>query len=284
MKNSFFLALLLLASCAPKPKKTDKIELPSKVEETSGLARVGEDLLTHNDSGDRAVLYQINTQGALIATHEINGAIHRDWEDIAQDEKNYYVADIGNNKGKREDLTIYILSHDFELKDSIRIKYSKQTSFKKKKKTKFDAESLISYGDSLLVFSKNRKSTSTQLYAFPKTPGTYTLSSLKKFKVNTLITGGDYDPESKLLVLTGYLPDYTQYLLKAKPFALDILDEVVIEKHRLTLENAQVEAVSIIDSTQVWISSEGEGHQIPFLQKLTLDKLSPPITIADTIQ
>lgn len=284
MKNSFFLVFLLCVACAPKTENKDRIELPSKVEETSGLASVGEDLLTHNDSGDQAILYQINTQGALVNTHEIKGAIHRDWEDIAQDENHYYVADIGNNNGKRKDLTIYILSHDFILQDSIRIAYSKQTSFKKKKKTKYDAESLISYGDSLLVFSKNRKSKSTQLYAFPKTPGTYELSSLKKFKVNTLITGGDYDATSKLLVLTGYLPDYTQYLLKAKPFGLDILDQVVIEKHQLPLENAQVEGVKIIDSTQVWISSEGEGHHIPFLQKLTLDQLANPITIADKKQ
>lgn len=284
MKNSFFLVFLLCVACAPKTENKDRIELPSKVEETSGLASVGEDLLTHNDSGDQAILYQINTQGALVNTHEIKGAIHRDWEDIAQDENHYYVADIGNNNGKRKDLTIYILSHDFILQDSIRIAYSKQTSFKKKKKTKYDAESLISYGDSLLVFSKNRKSKSTQLYAFPKTPGTYKLSSLKKFKVNTLITGGDYDATSKLLVLTGYLPDYTQYLLKAKPFGLDILDQVVIEKHQLPLENAQVEGVKIIDSTQVWISSEGEGHHIPFLQKLTLDQLTTPVTIADKKQ
>lgn len=140
------------------------------------------------------------------------------------------------------------------------------------------------YGDSLLLFSKNRKSKSTQLYAFPKTPGTYSLSSLKKFKVNTLITGGDYDAKTKLLVLTGYLPDYTQYLLKAQPFGLDILDEIVIDKHLLSLEHAQVEAVSIIDSTQVWISSEGEGHNIPFLQKINLNELRAPITIADTPQ
>ena len=284
MKNSLLWLSLMIASCTPQTKHHQRIELPAVVEETSGLARIGEDLLTHNDSGDKAALYQISTSGDLVNTIGIQGAIHRDWEDMAQDEKHYYIADTGNNKGKRKDLTVYILSHDFVLQDSIKIAYSKQTSFKKKKKTKYDAECLISYGDSLLIFSKNRKSRSTQLYAFPKKAGTYSLTSLKKFKVNTLITGGDYDADAKLLVLTGYLPDRSQYLIKAQPFALNALDEVILEKYELPLEKAQVEAVSIIDSSQVWISSEGEGLNIPFIKKIKFQALDTPVTIVGTPQ
>ena len=284
MKNSLLWLSLMIASCTPQTKHHQRIELPAVVEETSGLARIGEDLLTHNDSGDKAALYQISTSGDLVNTIGIQGAIHRDWEDMAQDEKHYYIADTGNNKGKRKDLTVYILSHDFVLQDSIKIAYSKQTSFKKKKKTKYDAECLISYGDSLLIFSKNRKSRSTQLYAFPKKAGTYSLTSLKKFKVNTLITGGDYDADAKLLVLTGYLPDRSQYLIKAQPFALNALDEVILEKYELHLEKAQVEAVSIIDSSQVWISSEGEGLNIPFIKKIKFQALNTPVTIVGTPQ
>ena len=284
MKNSLFWLSLMIASCAPQTKNHQRIELPAVVEETSGLARIGEDLLTHNDSGDKAALYQISTSGDLVSTIGIQDAIHRDWEDMAQDDKHYYIADTGNNKGKRKDLTVYILSHDFVLQDSIKIAYSKQRSFKKKKKTKYDAECLISYGDSLLIFSKNRKSRSTQLYAFPKKAGTYSLTSLKKFKVNTLITGGDYDADAKLLVLTGYLPDRSQYLIKAQPFALNALDEVILEKYKLPLEKAQVEAVSIIDSSQVWISSEGEGLNIPFIKKIKFQALNTPVTIVGTPQ
>lgn len=284
MKNSLLWLSLMIVSCAPQTKHHQRIELPAVVEETSGLARIGEDLLTHNDSGDKAALYQISTSGDLVSTIGIQGAIHRDWEDMAQDDKHYYIADTGNNKGKRKDLTVYILSHDFVLQDSIKIAYSKQRSFKKKKKTKYDAECLISYGDSLLIFSKNRKSRSTQLYAFPKKAGTYSLTSLKKFKVNTLITGGDYDADAKLLVLTGYLPDRSQYLIKAQPFALNVLDEVILEKYKLPLEKAQVEAVSIIDSSQVWISSEGEGLNIPFIKKIKFQALDTPVTIVGTPQ
>lgn len=284
MKNSLLWLSLMIVSCAPQTKHHQRIELPAVVEETSGLARIGEDLLTHNDSGDKAALYQISTSGDLVSTIGIQGAIHRDWEDMAQDDKHYYIADTGNNKGKRKDLTVYILSHDFVLQDSIKIAYSKQRSFKKKKKTKYDAECLISYGDSLLIFSKNRKSRSTQLYAFPKKAGTYSLTSLKKFKVNTLITGGDYDADAKLLVLTGYLPDRSQYLIKAQPFALNVLDEVILEKYKLPLEKAQVEAVSIIDSSQVWISSEGEGLNIPFIKKIKFQALDTPVTIVGAPQ
>ena len=54
-----------------------------------------------------------------------------------------------NNFGKRKDLTIYIVTKDFHLKDSIKIQYAKQKTFKKDKKTKYDAEALVAYGDSL---------------------------------------------------------------------------------------------------------------------------------------
>ena len=138
MKYHFFTLLLALVSCGPKAVNDNRIELPAVVEETSGLAKIGEDLLTHNDSGDNPILYQISTKGDLMKTFEINGATHRDWEDIAQDDHHYYVADVGNNNGKRKDLTIYILSKDLELEDSIKISYSKQTSFKKNKKTKYE--------------------------------------------------------------------------------------------------------------------------------------------------
>jgi hypothetical protein len=276
MSYRYSLIIILLggfSSCLT-PQQPKTIALPNAVEETSGLASMGEDFITHNDSGDDALLYRINKQGELVDTYPILGAVNRDWEDLAQDDSIYYIADTGNNNGRRKDLTVYRLSKDFEVIDSITIAYAKQKKFKKNKKTKYDAEALIMVGDSLVLFSKNRKSYSTQLYIFPKTAGDYSLRSRKKIAVNTLITGGDYSPKSKKMVLTGYLPDRSQYLLVADNVSLEELSNLKFTRYRLPLKKAQVEAVKILADESIWISSEGEGLAIPFLQKIDLNSLT----------
>ena len=266
--------LVTLSACTTNKLPEGAIELSKKIDETSGLASFENNFLTLNDSGGKPALYLFNAKGDLLETHKIDGAINRDWEDIAQDSTHFYIADTGNNYATREDLTVYIVTKDFKLKDSIKISYASQTNFKKKKKNKYDAETLITYGDSLLIFSKNRKSQKTQLYAFPKEGGQFSLEKLHTFDVNALITGGDYDSNSKQLVLTAYLPDYTQYIFKAENFQLDQLEDIVLERYQLPLKPAQIEAVKILDNGSVWITSEGEGSNLPYLYKVDFSNLT----------
>ena len=266
--------LVTLSACTTNKLPEGAIELSKKIDETSGLASFENNFLTLNDSGGKPALYSFNAKGDLLETHKIDGAINRDWEDIAQDSTHFYIADTGNNYATREDLTVYIVTRDFKLKDSIKINYASQTNFKKKKKNKYDAETLIAYGDSLLIFSKNRKSQKTQLYAFPKEGGQFSLEKLHTFDVNALITGGDYDSNSKQLVLTAYLPDYTQYIFKAENFQLDQLEDIVLERYQLPLKPAQIEAVKILDNGSVWITSEGEGSSLPYLYKVEFSNLT----------
>ena len=273
---NYILLLFLFVQCGEKVLPEGAIELPRKIRETSGLATLNNQFLTFNDSGGKAALYAINLDGSGLKKHKIKGAINRDWEDIAQDSAYFYIADMGNNAGNRKDLTIYIVQHDFSLVDSIKISYASQKKFKKRKKHKYDAEALMVYGDSLLLFSKNRKSHKTQLYVFPKKGGEYQLTKRKTFDVNALITGGDYDHKTKKLVLTGYLPDYTQYIFKAENFSLDQLDQVKIERFPLAFENAQVEATKILADGSVWISSEGEDVNVPFIYQVDFDQLQTP--------
>ena len=277
MRSSLILLLVLisLTACTMAKIPEGAIELPKKIDETSGLASFDDHFLTLNDSGGKATLYPFSKKGDRLGKYKIEGAINRDWEDIAQDSTHFYIADIGNNYATRKDLTIYIVNRAYKLEDSIKINYASQTKFKKKKKNKYDAETLIAYGDSLLVFSKNRKSRKTQLYAFPKKAGNYSLEKLSTFDVNALITGGDYDAANKRLILTGYLPDYTQYIFKAENFQLNQLEEVVLERYQLPLSPAQIEAVKILDNGSVWITSEGEGANLPYLYEVDFNLMSP---------
>ena len=273
-------AALLLLGCNRASVPEGAVQLPKKIRETSGLATFGQNFLTLNDSGGKARLFEFSATGEIVAKHKIKGAINRDWEDMSQDSLHYYIADTGNNYATRKDLTIYITNHQFELQDSIRLGYAPQKKFKKKKKNKYDAEALVAYKDSLLIFSKNRKKQTTELYLLPKTGGEYTLSPRWSLDVHCLITGGDYDVKNNRVILTGYLPDFTQYIFSLENFSTSMPENIDMKRYQLPYDNAQVEAVVIDDKGKIWISSEGETENPPFLKEIDLTTLKevPPHT------
>ena len=49
-----------------------------------------------------------------------------------------------------------------------------------------------------------------------------------------------------------------------------------MERYPLAFENAQVEAAKILDDGTVWISSEGEDVNVPFIYQVDFDKLETP--------
>ena len=82
--------------------------LEDEIQETSGLLFVGDELWTHNDSGNENRLYQLDTMtGAVLREVLIANAENEDWEDITQDNQYIYIGDFGNNEGTRTDLRIY---------------------------------------------------------------------------------------------------------------------------------------------------------------------------------
>lgn len=89
-------------------------EISEEIRETSGLARgrVNPDVLwTHNDSGNETELFAIGVDGALRARVPVANVKLSDWEDIeagACGENNcLYLADIGDNAGRRARITIH---------------------------------------------------------------------------------------------------------------------------------------------------------------------------------
>lgn len=270
-----FTLLFFVLACHSLAPVQHRITLDPRVDETSGLASIDNDLLTFNDSGGKASLYRHGLDGKIRKEYSIRGTINRDWEDIAQDDSLFYIADTGNNYATRKDLTIYKINKEFHLIDSIGIQYTKQTSFKQKKKNKFDAEALIAIDDSLVLFSKNRKSMKTQLYVFPKKSGNYKLSKRITYDVDALITGGDYYSQQKQVLLTAYDFEERQYLFVLENFELNTLDQVSITRYQLPLQNAQVEAVKVTPDGKIWISSEARNFQPPFLMEVKLETLNP---------
>jgi hypothetical protein len=99
---------LFYAACTGTAKVTNAGRItPAHIDEASGLAagrRTAGVWWTHNDSGDAARLYAIDASGGLRAQVVVDGAVNRDWEDIASGPSVagsgplLYISGTGNNQ------------------------------------------------------------------------------------------------------------------------------------------------------------------------------------------
>ncbi|MEC5394365.1 hypothetical protein [Bergeyella sp. RCAD1439] len=153
-----------------KLKKYKVADLDDKVEETSALSFYKDRLFTLNDSGNAAELYELAPQdGRLVRTYPISGAANFDWEALACGGSFFYVADIGNNWGTRQDLKFYKVAADsMETVETIRFYYPEQTSFVRKPQANdWDAESAVFIDGELHLFTKEWLSYRTSHYVLP---------------------------------------------------------------------------------------------------------------------
>jgi hypothetical protein len=247
------------------------IKLPSELEETSGLEFKGNHLLTHNDSGDKARLYEFTTEGKLIKSTLFYDLKNKDWEDLAADDHHYYIADTGNNFATRENLRIYILNKELIPEGTIQIRYEAQKSFSKASINEYDAEALTVVGENLVLFSKNRKTRQSQLYSFPKTAGEYSLTPIATIDTEALITAADYSEKEDLLALTGYDFDGKQYFYTLAKFRQNGIKNIDLTRYPIPVNPAQIEALKIINKNEFWITSESESKGEPRLFHLKLE-------------
>ena len=285
MRNIYLVAGLILFGCSNKEVDTaeidtaeivSKIVLPKIINETSGLEFYNNNFITHNDSGGEPSLYVFNEDGEIIETIELNKnpdfeIENNDWEDITNDNEYLFVADTGNNFGNRDNLNIIRVSKgtDFMVDGIIEISYSDQESFFPRPKHKYDAEAIIVIEDKIALFSKDRENLNTDLYLVNKNMnGSQILTSEVSYDVDTLITGGDFDEDRNLLALVSYNSNGNQYLLLFENFELNNLENNTFIKFKIPLEQAQIEAVKIIDEKTFWVTSEDEGIGSPFMYKI----------------
>lgn len=199
-------------------------ELPTEVDESSGLLLVGGHIWTQNDSGDDPVLYQIAVNREELK-HQIKleNAFNKDWEDLAQDERFIYVGDFGNNGGNRRDLSIYkfpkrTLGDDSTQEvETIHFSYPDQSRFNYLPYThNFDCEAMICLGDRLYLFSKNHQDKRTKLYSLPKASGAYLATLEDEFNSDGTITAAAVDKFNEIVALVGY--NFDSKTQKFSPF------------------------------------------------------------------
>ena len=272
-KLNLLLLLFIIISCSDE-LTLEKQFLPLKINETSGLEYFNENFITHNDSGGEAKLYEFTKEGKIVNEYEIqNCGDNDDWEDITADDENIFISNSGNNYGNRQNLSVLILDkkNNFNCKGKIEFKYKSQEDFEKRNKHPYDAESIISVGNELILFSKDRKDLITELYSLPKTSGSYEIEPIYSYNVNSLITGSDYSESLSMVALVGYDFSGNQFFYTIKNFNLDNLSGSEIEKFTIPVGKAQIEAVKIIDESSFWITSEDEGNGFPRLFKFKIN-------------
>ncbi len=192
---------------------TFKGGMSSSIPESSGLVYTDGKLWTHNDSGNPASFFSIDTaNGNTLQTVFVDNYPNTDWEDITADSNYIYISDCGNNSGDRTDLKILKIAKSdignaatVHLNaQAIAVSYSDQTVFTSSSTHNFDCESILSIGNSLYLFTKDRGDLQTRVYKVSKTPGTYSISPYTSFNTNGLVCGADYDPIKKEVALVGY--------------------------------------------------------------------------------
>ena len=108
------------------------------------------------------------------------------------------------------------------------------------------------------LFEKNKLKKITEIYALPKIAGKYEAKKIGSLNTQSIITGGDYGPNTKLLALTGTLIFNEYYILKIEDFDLESKKDYKIDMYEIPVGKTQVEAIKIIDSNTFWITSEDE--------------------------
>tara|TARA_Y100000741_G_scaffold292206_1_gene232412 strand:+ start:372 stop:1133 length:762 start_codon:yes stop_codon:yes gene_type:complete len=238
------------------------INLSKKLDETSGLEIIGNQLITINDSGNNPILFYLDKNGNIAKERKIECCKNNDWESLAVDDEFIYIADFGNNYDTRKNLSIIKIPIAENINESeiINFSYPEQVKFTTAySQSQYDAEALISIDDYLIILTKNKLKKITEIYALPKIAGKYEAKKIGSLNTQSIITGGDYDPNTKLLALTGTLIFNEYYILKIENFDLESKKDYKIDMYEIPIGKTQVEAIKIVDSKTFWITSEDES-------------------------
>lgn len=240
----------------------------NSVPESSGLVYTGGKLYTHADSGNSSEIYSIDPEsGIVVQTLVIDNFPNVDWEDITADQDYIYIGDFGNNNGTRTDLKALKISKNqigsqqiVHLQaEAISFSYRDQKSFAPDSQTNFDCESLISVGDSLYLFTKDRGDFKTRLYSLSKNPGNYQISPIASLNVGGQICGADYEPGTNQIALIGYGGSKLNSFI----YRLTNFSETQFfagQKEKIIVGNNftqwQTEGICFFDSSHLFISCE----------------------------
>jgi hypothetical protein len=258
-----------------EPKVVGEIA-SNEIKESSGLAasKCTEDVFwTHNDSGDDAFIFAVNSKGKKLATYKVTNAKNTDWEDIAGfKDKNgecfLFIGNIGNNARARGEHSIYKVKEPSEFSNDSGKKNPQTTDAAEEIKFSYpdirhDAETLLVHpqtGD-LYIITK-RLTGASGVY---KLEANYDKSKTNKLEKiaditvpsvpNGLLTGGDISPDGRRVVVCDYFAAF-EFILPGKSKKFDDIWKEIPQKIELgTREQGEAIGYSA-DGNSIFATSE----------------------------
>lgn len=244
-----------------KPEYSNK--LSDSIKETSGLIAFDNLFWTHNDDHDKTI-YGLDSLGKIQKKIILDKVVNHDWEEISQDSTHLYIGDFGNNaSGNRTDLQILKIEKksfldENPIVETISFTYSDQTDFTQKKPntTNFDCEAFIVSKDSIYLFTKQWKSSKTNIYALANQSGNHIAQLKETLDVKGLVTGATYLESKKTIVLCGYSKIGKPFLYLLYDFKNH--DFLSGNKRRIDLQLSfhQIEGIATQDGFHYYLTNE----------------------------
>jgi hypothetical protein len=253
--------------------------LAPELNESSGLLVFSDSTwLTINDSGNDAVIFEVNGTGRVVSATTFANAQNFDWEELQFDQLgNIYVGDIGNNNQSRNGLTLYKFHRDQIGKSDVVVEeidfyYPEQLRFPPKRSERnFDAEAFLVQRDSIFIFTKDWSKPFngiSKIYYVPNKPGRHAATLLRTFQTNNIspyrdaITGVCWYGNDILILAYGaiYHIKDVQQLLHTSNF--------VQSKKYIFKKLKQFEAIATSADGKIYITTE--KHRILGRAKLYL--------------
>lgn len=168
-------------------------------------------LWTHNDSGDAARIFLIDTEGKIVLTCYVQGATNRDWEDIAIGAgpdlmKTYlYVGDIGDNLAVYPDKIIYYFEEPvFRVNDVDTIRRWQRLTVRLPDGMR-DSETLLADPAEPALWLVSKREDSVRMYEINLSSGADTIMARFSIKLPYHnINGGDISPDGREVLLRTY--------------------------------------------------------------------------------
>lgn len=272
--NVYKIAVLLVCTSFFSEAKSQETMFQAKnllskeLSEISGIAKDGNVLWAIVDSKN-ANIYKLDLSGKIIQTIHIDNVKLKDVEAVTIDQHYLYIADVGDNNGVRADRTIIRIKKSIipgkpitSVKgEVIKFTFPDEGVVKNKKNNNYDCEAVLSYRDSIYLFTKRRDDLKSALYVIPKVPGTYAARYISVLKTKGLVTDAAMDESGNNLALIGYDEDNHSmpFIWLLSNFHGDDFFSGKEERFQLTskkLLDWQLESISYKDENSFYIACE----------------------------
>lgn len=251
------LTVVFSTSCAtqsvPGVQILQQHNLGAELAETSGLWCDSQHLYTVNDSGNLAIIYQLDNSAKILKRMQLD-VKNRDWEALSADAQAWYVADIGNNYAKRKQIQLYQVPRTEALSQikTIELHYPESQQELVAYGHDRDAEALVVNGDALVMFSKSWLSEIAHVYVLNKKDSKQNLIASHHVEgLPGMVTGATYIEGTDHYVLVGYEGSgiFTPFIARLNP------DFTLYDYYKLP-SLGQVEAVCSQPDGKLWLTQE----------------------------